>query len=248
MANWIIVVAGGRGTRMNMGFNRSPRSKDRGSLIFAQNKIFAKLGKLPIIYWTLGAFEKSKAVDKVLILAVSSDIPRIKRLVSRYKFKKTVEIIPAGESRQASTLAALEAVKDKVAGSDLVGVHNGVNPFVTQAELTEVFKSAKKHGAALLAQAARDTVKITGRDGLVKETPLRQNCWYAQTPQVATFANMYKAHMAAKAAGFAGTDDSQLLERVGVKPKIVSCSNLNFKITFREDLVAANYIIKTWIG
>ena len=228
--NYIIVVAGGRGERAKLGYN----------------KIFAKLSKLPVVYWTLSVFEKSKIVDKVLISAARSDISRIKQLVKKYGFKKVSEIIPASESRQSSTLDVLESIKEKIGVRDLVGVHNGVNPFVTEAEVAEVFKSAKKYGAALLAQVARDTVKITNGDGLVKETPMRQNSWYAQTPQVATFENLYKAHLKAKRDGFVGTDDAQLLERIGVAPKIVPTTNQNFKITYKEDLVMAKFILKTW--
>lgn len=227
--NFVIVVAGGRGERMDLGFN----------------KIFAKLGKLPVIYWTLSVFEKSKVVNKILISAAKADITGIKKLVKKYGYRKVVDIIPASESRQSSTLDVLEIISAKK--GDLVGVHNGVNPFVSQAEISDVFKSAKKYGAALLAQKARDTVKITNGEGLVVGTPLRQNTWYAQTPQVATFENLYKAHKKAKKEGFVGTDDAQLLERIGIKPKIVSCSNKNFKITFREDLVTARYVLKNFL-
>lgn len=228
--NWLIVVAGGGGERARLGYN----------------KIFAKLHYLPLIYWTLKIFESSKIIDNIIISAREKDIKKIKAIIAKYKFKKTGEVIEASHSRQASTFKVLEAISSKVKKDDLVGVHNAVNPFVREDEIEKVYRSAKLYGAALLAQAARDTVKITNGKGLVCETPLRQNAWYAQTPQVATFANMYKAHMKAKAAGFAGTDDAQLLERVGIRPKIVPCSNLNFKITFREDLVMAEQIIRSW--
>ena len=228
MTNWIIVVAGGRGQRMGLGFN----------------KIFAKIGKYPVIYWTLAAFEKSKTIDKIVISASKSDISDIAKLIKKYGFAKVSNIIPSSESRQSSTLDVLAAVSFKKA--DLVGVHNGVNPFVTDSELKEVFSNAKRYGAALLAQKARDTVKITNGDGRVVNTPIRQYVWYAQTPQVATFGNLLKAHEKARKDKFSGTDDAQLLERIGIRPKIVECSSKNFKITFREDLIMANFILKSW--
>lgn len=228
--NYLIVVAGGRGSRMDLGFN----------------KVFAKLGKLPLLYWTLLAFERSKIIDKIVISACKGDIFRIKKLIKKYRFGKVSEIILAGNSRQESTLDVLTALKPRMKKGDLAGVHNGVNPFVLQDEISRVFKDAKRLGAALLAQQARDTVKITNGQGIVETTPLRQYSWYAQTPQVATFENLYKAHLRAKKDGFVGTDDAQLLERIGIKVKIVPCSNKNFKITFREDLIMASYIHKTW--
>src|SRR3989344_4706607 len=179
--NWLIVVAGGQGNRMKLG----------------GNKIFAKIGKLPVIYWTLKVFEKSGFIDKIIISAASGDIKKIKS-------------------------------------------------FIKQEEIAGVFRAAKLFKTALLAQAARDTVKITNEKGLVYETPMRQYSWYAQTPQVANFENLYKAHRQAHEDKFVGTDDAQLLERIGVKPKIVLCSNRNFKITFPEDLILASEVLKTW--
>jgi len=228
--NYLIVVAGGRGERMGLGFN----------------KVFAKLGGRPLIYWTLAVFEKSKSIDKIIISAGTEDIEKIKKLIKKYKFKKVRDVIGASFSRQESTFVILDTLKKQLKKGDLVGVHNAANPFVSKAEIAEVFKNAKRYGAALLAQAARDTVKISNGQGKVAQTPLRQYCWYAQTPQVATFANLFKAHKAAKAQKFTGTDDAQLLERVAIKPKIVPCSHMNFKITFPQDLVMANYILKTW--
>ena len=229
--NWIIIVAGGRGERLDLGLN----------------KIFAKLGRFPLFYWTLKAFEKSRVIDKIIISASSADLGKINSLIKKYRFKKVVDVVAAAKSRQDSTLVVLEAFKSKMKKGDLVGVHNGVNPFVIDEEIRKVFGGAKRVGAALLAQPARDTVKISSEEGYVKETPLRHNSWYAQTPQVATFENLYKAHLKAKKDGFLGTDDAQLLERVGIQPKIVPCSNRNIKITFKEDLVMANYILKTWV-
>lgn len=229
--NYLIIVAGGRGERMSLGFN----------------KIFAKFGKMPLIYFVLKAFEESKIIDKIIISASGTDAKKIKELLKKFKFKKVIGIVNSSLSRQDSTFEVLKVFKSKMKSRDLVGVHNAVNPFVARGEIRKVYGSAKRYGGALLAQKAKDTVKISDSDGYVRETPLRRDCWYAQTPQVATFENLYKAHEKAKKDNFVGTDDSQLLERIGVRPKIVPCSNQNFKITFREDLFLARQILKTWV-
>ncbi|MBI2327584.1 2-C-methyl-D-erythritol 4-phosphate cytidylyltransferase [Candidatus Curtissbacteria bacterium] len=228
--NWLIVVAGGRGERMDLGFN----------------KVFAKLGNLPLLYWTLLAFEKSKVIDNIIVSASEDDLKKIKEIVKKYKFGKVKEVVKASDSRQNSTLAILKALKPRMRRGDLVGVHNGVNPFVREDEIRKVYENASVYGAALLAQAAKDTIKIVDKRGLVAKTPPRQYSWYAQTPQVATFANLWKAYLAAEAENFIGTDDAQLLERIGIKPKIVPCSNQNFKITFKEDLVMARHVLQNW--
>lgn len=228
--NWLIVVAGGRGERTKLGFN----------------KIFVRLNNFPLIYWTLKNFEKSDAIDQIIISARQKDIKKIKAIITKYQFKKIKDIIEAGNSRQDSTFIVLKTLKSKMKNNDLVGVHNAVNPFITQKEIKKVYLGAKQYGAALLAFPAKDTVKISEEDGLVDHTPLRQYCWYAQTPQVATFGNLWKAFSKANKQHFEGTDDTQLLERIGIKSKVVPCSYQNIKITFPEDLMVAKQILKNF--
>lgn len=228
--NWLIIVAGGKGERTRLGFN----------------KIFAKLSNFPIILWTLKTFEKSKTIDNIVISARREDIKKINRIIIKYKLKKIKGIIEAGNSRQGSTFKVLKLLKSKIKTNDLVGVHNAVNPFVAQEEIKKVYADAKKYGAALLAYPAKDTVKIAGKDELAEETPLREKCWYAQTPQVASLANLWKAFLKAESQKFVGTDDTQLLERIGVRVKIVECSYQNIKITFPEDLLVAKQILKNF--
>jgi len=90
-----------------------------------------------------------------------------------------------------------------------------------------------------------DTIKIVNKNGLVTDSPLRDFCFAAQTPQVAKYKFYKKAIEKAKKDKFEGTDDSQLIARIGIKPKIVECSKNNFKITYLEDLKRAKKII--WI-
>jgi len=226
--NLMIITAGGAGKRMNLGYN----------------KIFAKLDGAPVIVWVLETIEKSSVIDKVVISTKKTDIPRLKKLLENYKFSKLIRIIPSDMSRQASTYRVLRWIKKNGVIFDLVGVHNGVNPFTSLKEIEDVFYSAKKYGAALLAQPARDTVKISDDQNSVSYTPVRKYCWYAQTPQVASFEDLYKAFYKAEKEKFAATDDTQLLERIGIKAKIVPCSNLNFKITYVEDLDLAKSVAK----
>ncbi len=226
--NYLIIVAGGNGTRMKLPIN----------------KIFVKIDNKPIIYWTLKAFEDNKTVDKIIISARKIDIAKIKQIIKKNGFRKIMGLVEANHSRQDSTFLVLKWLQDKLKPNDLIGVHNAVNPFVSDKEIMSVFEAARKHGAALLAHPARDTVKITNGDGTVKETPLRQLCWYAQTPQVSRFSHLWNAFNKARDDSFLGTDDTQLLEKVGINAKIIPCSNYNFKITFQEDLIMAKRILK----
>lgn len=226
--NWLIIAAGGNGQRIKLKYN----------------KIFAVIKNKPIIYWTLRQFEDSKTIGKIIISVKSVDFEKVEKIIKKANFKKVFQILPAEKSRQESTFKALKWLKGKAKNSDLVGVHNAVNLFVSENEIKAAYQEADKYGASLLAYPAKDTVKISNGNGQVDKTPLRQYCWSAQTPQVAAFGNLWKAFVKADRQNFIGTDDTQLLERIGIKSKIVPCSNQNFKITFQEDLLLARQIFK----
>lgn len=231
--NYLIIAAGGSGERM--------RHED--------NKIFLKINNKEILYWTLKIFEENSIVDGIIISARICDHKKIKNIIAKNQFKKVIAIIPAGKTRQEAVSDVLDWLRTKAKKSDLVGIHNAANPFVLHQEIENVFAAARKHRAALLAHPARDTVKITNgdEDYRVSHTPIRMSCWYAQTPQVAFYRDLLTAFAAAKGKNFVGTDDTQLLELIDIKARIVPCSRYNFKITFPEDLSLARKILPIFI-
>ena len=225
--NYLIVVAGGNGGRMSI----------KG------NKIFLEIDNKPIIYWTLKAFEENSTIDAIVVSARVDDKEKIEDIIVKNHFKKVIGIVPAEKSRQESVLKTLIWLKPKAKNDDLVGIHNAANPFVLRKEIRDVFAAARIHRAALLAYPARDTIKITNENNSVDYTPMRAFCWCAQTPQVAFYKDLLKASEKAKKENFVGTDDTQLLEMIKIKSKIIPCSRYNLKITFPEDLDLAKKIL-----
>lgn len=230
--NWVIIVAGGNGKRLELGYN----------------KIFANIYGKSILYWTLRQLEKTPCVHHIIVLVQKKDFPQVEKIISESHFSKVHALFPASQSRQKSTFNALKYLKTRAKNKDFVGIHNAVNPFTTSEEIEAVFHSAKTHGAALLAIPAVDTIKVATAYNFVHTTPLRKYVWHAQTPQVATFDKLWKAHQDAHAHHFSGTDDAQLLERIGIRIKITPCSHRNFKITFPEDLLLAKQVMKGFRG
>jgi len=225
--NWMIIAAGGDGQRMKVGTNKA---------------LLPILDK-PLAFYTLTTLEEIKLIDKIIVVIRPIDKEIWQQLISRFNFQKIMKLISAAKNRQDSTWKALQWLKKRVKNDDLIGVHNAVNPLATSEEIKKVFRAAKESGAALLAMPARDTVKIADNNH-VKKTPLRQFVWYAQTPQIGRFDLMFRAFQKAQKEKFIGTDDSQLLERIGVKVKIVPCSAENFKITYPQDVFLAEEILK----
>ena len=107
--------------------------------------------------------------------------------------------------------------------------------------------AAAQTGAALLAVPVRDTLKRV-RDGRVVETPAREELWAAQTPQVFRAALLREAIAKAQAEGFQGTDDAQIVERLGVPVAIVAGDPSNLKITWPADLGWAEACLRERAG
>lgn len=228
MANYLIIAAGGNGQR------------------FGHDKIFIDLLGKPVISHTLSIVKKSKLFNGLIITIRRENKDKLKKLIKKLKIKNVLGLVEndGSDTRQTLVLKALLFLKGKIKEADLVGVHNAVNPFVKIEELKRVFNAAKTYQAAILAMKARDTVKVVNEKMVVQKTPKRKLTFYAQTPQVAKFNLLYQAYKKAEADNFSGTDDSSLLERMGIKVKLVECSPGNLKITYPYDLGAGEKILK----
>ncbi len=152
---------------------------------------------------------------------------------------RLAEPVLGGAVRQDSVAAGLEALPPEF---DLVAIHDAARCRILAADVARVVAEAERFGAAILACPARDTIKHV-EEGVVISSPERRACWAAQTPQ-AFHRSLYEAALEkARADRFEGTDDAQLVERLGTRVRVVEGDPGNFKITVPEDLALAEYLI-----
>ncbi len=133
--------------------------------------------------------------------------------------------------------AGLKQLKD----CQWVVIHDGARPLVTKDLIERGLSEAKDTGAAVAALPVTDTIKIAGDDRIVQQTPLRQNLWAVQTPQVFRFDIIAQAYKKAKGEV---TDDASLVERLGYKVKLYMGAYDNIKITNPDDLALAEVLLK----
>ena len=203
------------------------------------NKQYLLLDGMPIVARTISLFEQSPLIDSIYLVVPAEEIPYCrKNIVEACDFKKIAAIVPGGRERQNSVLNGLIAMREHVSEDDVVLIHDGVRPLITERVLQESIDTARLHDGALVAVPVKDTIK-TVRNGIVSNTPPRESLWQAQTPQTFRFAKIFHAHLSAEADGFSGTDDASLIERSGGKVHIVHGDYRNIKITTPEDLVLA---------
>ena len=174
----------------------------------------------PLMSWSIRAFDRSDKVGHIVVVCPAERRAEMRRLaIDPFDYDTPISFADAGDTRQDSTRAGVHAVP---AGFEYVAIHDGARPLIT----TE---------AIVCGQPAIDTLKIVDGDNIV-ETPPRELYWAAQTPQIFSVDAMKRAHAAAIAEGFIGTDDSLLVERMGGRVRCVQSPRDNLKVTVPEDL------------
>lgn len=223
--NTAIILAAGKGTRMNAQLNKQ--------YLFLKGK--------PIIAHTLSAFERSPLVDEIILVVNKNDIELCnKNVLKKFRFKKVAKIINGGTERQASVLNGLSHINPK---TEIVLIHDGARPLVTQQIIERCIYGAKEHGAVSAGVPIKDTVKIMKENRFVRFTPKRKDVWITQTPQGFKVEIIKEAHRFATMENILGTDDAMLVEHMGKEVKMVEGDYENLKITTPEDLITAEAIL-----
>ncbi|MDP2980943.1 MAG: 2-C-methyl-D-erythritol 4-phosphate cytidylyltransferase [Candidatus Omnitrophota bacterium] len=207
-------------------------------------KPYIKLIGKPILARTLIKLSKNKRVKEIILAVAKEKITYAgKKIIDRYNIKN-VKLVAGGRSRGDSVYNALKAVS---AGIDYILIHDAIRPFITDKLIEALLKAASKCGAAIAGVPVKSTLKIVGKKGFIEDTPSREMYWEAQTPQVFKRALIEKAYKIARQKNIKATDDSMLVEKIGIRPKIVMGSYSNIKITTKEDLELAKILLKEFL-
>ena len=198
-------------------------------LRFGSKKQFEFIGKRKVIELTVSKFLKISDIKNIVLVLPKEDI---KNVGQTFRFAKKIKIVPGGQTRQHSVFNGLSVLDSD---TDIVLIHDGVRPFVSEKIIKNSIISAKKYGASVVAVPSKDTVKIC-KEGFVISTPERRNIFLAQTPQTFKYSLIMRAYKKAFERKYFSTDDSALVEKLGKKVKIVSGNYKNIKITTKSDL------------
>ncbi|MGD0021772.1 MAG: 2-C-methyl-D-erythritol 4-phosphate cytidylyltransferase [Smithellaceae bacterium] len=209
-------------------------------------KQYLLLDSVPVLIHTLEVFQRVKVIDEIILVLSPGNVPSARQqLINKYDLRKITNVVAGGKERQDSVRNGLAAINGKC---DVVVIHDAVRPFVTEEIIKKVVAAAKTTGAASAGVKAKDTIKETQKNNLVSVTIPRQNVWLTQTPQAFKFELLKKAYVTAYRDKYYGTDDASLVERIGIKVKMVEGSYENIKITTREDMMIANVLMKKKTG
>jgi 2-C-methyl-D-erythritol 4-phosphate cytidylyltransferase len=224
-----IVPAAGSGTRM-------------GS---AKPKQFLHLAGKPVLAHTLSALSIPRLISSIFLVVAREHIPAAGEIVSEWSRGQApgapeISIVAGGARRRDSVYNGLMELP---ADCGWVMVHDGVRPFASAGLFRAVWEGALATGACVAAIPSIDTVK-RGSGGVVRETLPRDEIWLVQTPQVFKKPIIVDAYEKAAAAGWDGTDDASLVERMGVVVSIAEGERSNIKVTTKEDLEWAEWFLR----
>jgi 2-C-methyl-D-erythritol 4-phosphate cytidylyltransferase len=204
-------------------------------------KQFLPLRGLPILSHTVKVFQSCLDIQAIVLVVPEPRTQWVwEEVVRKNEFGKVMAVVPGGTTRQESVRRGLDVLGE---GWEVVVIHDGARPLVLPETVSLVVEGARRHGACVVAIPVRDTIKEVDDQGFVTRTVPRQGLWSVQTPQGFRQRIITEAHLLAEKDGFEATDDASLVERMGLKVKVVMGSQENLKITTPEDLALAEEIL-----
>lgn len=206
------------------------------------NKNFLKLMGEPILIRTLKTFSKVERVNFLIVVVAKHEVETVEQLLSATPELKPWRVTVGGSERQYSIANGLKLLPDD---AQIVLVHDAARPLVTVQTIDNVIDAAELFGGAIAAVPAKDTIKVIDTDNFVRYTPPRKDLAVVQTPQGFRREILLRAYERAADENFLGTDDSSLVERLGVRIKIIDGGYHNIKVTTPEDIHVAETFLRS---
>lgn len=216
-----LIFAGGTGIRM------SSRSKP---------KQFLELHSKPIIIYTLEPFEKHPEIDNIIVVCLESWIEELRYQIKKNFIHKVKAIVPGGETGHDSIYMGLTAMSEFAKEDDIVLIHDGVRPLISQEIVTANIKSVLTYGSAITASPALETIAKVEDAKTIVDVPERSQMYTDRAPQSFFFGRIFNAYKRAENVVPRSIDPSHLLTTQGSKDlHVVPCSRYNIKITEPQD-------------
>ncbi len=223
MKTYVIMLAGGRGSRMNAGFNKVLMSVRGRTVIRRSVEAFASFA------------------DDMVVVARPEEQAAILEGIDTGALPFPLHFAPGGETRQASVLNGLNAISPDP--EDVILIHDAARCLVDVETIRRVIRSVTECGTGIPGIPASSTFKVCDGDSFIQYTPDRASLFEVQTPQGFTAGKIIPFARKAAQEDFLTTDDAALLEHYGIPVKVVPGSVNNIKLTAPEDLPRARTIL-----
>ena len=198
---------------------------------FKGDKLFTEVKNKPLILYPIETFLNSGNIDTLAIVCNKINKDKIKQLLLKIETNIEIDFILGGKSRQESELKALEKLKEKnVNEEDLIVIHDSARAFLPVRLLLNLIEHAKQNQSA----APYMRTLLVSKD---LSEYINENIVEIQTPQIFNFKTLSKAYINTSDNNFDSVDTTERVsQETGLEASLIEGSNLNKKITFKEDL------------
>lgn len=220
MDTYIVIVAGGKGSRMKASLPKQ----------------FLEIDGIPLLYHTLKNFHAFNPRFRFVLVLPRESIPFWKEIVKKMELKIPHKTVAGGATRAQSTLNGLAQVPDE----SMVAVHDGVRPLVSHDTISRCLETAMEKGNAIPVWEVYETLRST--DDSSSRAVDREKFRAVQTPQVFHASLLKRAFEQFGTQDF--TDEASMVEKMGIKINLVPGNRENIKITDSFDLKLAEFLLQ----
>lgn len=232
-----LILAGGIGSRMGADMPKQ----------------YLEIGGKPIIVHTAEKFLEYEGFEKIIVLCPDEWIQYTKDIIKDRCNDKNVadiEIISGGNSRNETIMNGIAYIEKKYGVDDetIIVTHDAARPFINKRILSENVEKTMEYGAVTTAIGAVDTI-LECDGGIIKKIPDRSRMFQCQTPQTFHAKQLRELYMGlTDEEREVLTDASKILVLSGINVAIVNGERTNIKITYKEDMIFAEAILKSMVG
>ena len=221
--NVAMIIAGGKGVRMNQDIPKQ----------------FLNIQDKPVIVYTMQAFQQHPEIDAILVVCIDGWQEILKAYARQFNITKLKWIVTGGENGQESIHNGLVELEKYCEGDDLILVHDGIRPNVSQEIISNCIAECRLHGSAITVIPCAEAMLLREEENgkSAKALVSRDSLARTQTPQAFPLKSLLWAHEEAKKKGIDNSIAScTLMVELGETVHFCPGSEKNIKITTTEDI------------
>lgn len=229
--NILVLAMGGSGTRL-------------GSSIPKQ---YIEINNIPIFGYILEKYNRMDFIDKIVIISNEQWIDYVEKHVETLKASKVYAVVAGGDNRNSSIKNGFKVIKKFAKDEDVILFHDATHPYVDEEGTKQVIEAIKEYGAATLASYNYDTVYNKNEENTITEVVPRNNIIAGASPEGFQFKYIYPIYANASEEELEKmTSAGAIALAHNIKIKVVECSYLNLKITYKRDLEIFKKLVNTY--
>ena len=219
--NIALLTAAGNGSRMHQDIPKQ----------------FLHINNKPVILYTMEAFQKSPLIDEIIVVSLENWKDMIWAYAKQFEITKLKYVVKGGGTGQESIRCGLRELEKTHGKEDVVMVHDGNRPMISQEIIADSIAVYNKYGSAVAAIPCTEAI-FESEDGITSDITFpREKLLRTQTPHTYKLGDLLQAHREAEKKQIYNTAAScVLMQRLGKHIYFSRGSEKNLKLTTVEDV------------